>query len=61
MKTAIMSIKEAFQAASASLKYEDGGKLQVVTLDGIAYRVDGTFHCDEIIREIGAQKAAADG
>ena len=52
MTTFTMEMKQAFKAASVTMQFEDGGRTQVLNLDGTAYRLPGGMHTAEIIATI---------
>lgn len=51
MTTGAMQLKAAF-GPSATMRYEEGGRFQVITVDGTEHRFPGFYHLDLIILEI---------
>lgn len=56
MSTGTMEIKKAFNAHTVTMKYEDGGRTQVYSIDGVEYRVSGSLHTPHVIAAIAAQQ-----
>lgn len=54
--TGTMQIKKALNAASVTVKFDDGGKTQVVTVDGQEYRLPANLHCPQIIAAIKSER-----
>lgn len=55
MSTGIMEIKKALGAHTVTMKYENGGRVQVFSVDGVEYRFEGSMHTPHVI---AAMKAA---
>lgn len=56
MSTGIMEIKKALGAHTVTMKYEDGGRVQVYSVDGVEHRLAGALHTPHVIAAIKAAR-----